>query len=522
MSKRTANSPPEAEKSKDSMDKPTPITPPPPNFLSSYAQRLNAAEGSDMAREKRWHIPMTDREKHAKWDLVYSRRKKQHSTGRTPDNSPSKTISPPGSPTGEQRGNARRNASGPNSDFNHKHTEPKFHSRDEGSFRDEVEIEIKSINDKPFKGNITRREAKHVIFKDILGFQFDNFRGVRCGFKGVPIITLMMNSVFNMDDLASREFFTFERKYEKQGQAVTDVIGCKIRDVRHVHGSSEESNRSDDWTRIVKIEGCDYKVKPEVILGALSHYGEILTDMVEDTFEDEEDSEGTNATGIYSIKMRLEKHIPQLLPLDGRRIKIYYRSIKKLCTNCFGKHPRKDCQNQKMAWIDYVRMFVCDNPDFESDLFGRWNEILKREGAKSEESSRTTKEQEVITNELSVETQAPTDQTQPKETSKPASSTTNDNDCNVNFPTMGYEPNNPDQDNIGKPTLKEFNVPETSEEWDSVIESLVNLGLTYTEATINLEKRKKAFTSAMSKFDRTLTKRAAARGRNPGGRRTSK
>ena len=94
MSKRTANSPPEAEKSKDSMDKPTPITPPPPNFLSSYAQRLNAAEGSDMAREKRWHIPMTDREKHAKWDLVYSRRKKQHSTGRTPDNSPSKTISP--------------------------------------------------------------------------------------------------------------------------------------------------------------------------------------------------------------------------------------------------------------------------------------------------------------------------------------------------------------------------------------------------------------------------------------------
>ena len=152
-----------------------------------------------------------------------------------------------------------------------------------------MEIEIQTINDKPFKGSITRREAKHVIFKGILGFPFSNFRGVRFRFKGVPIITLMMNEVFNMDDLANKEFFTFERTYDKQGQEVTDVVGCKIRDVRHVHGSSEESNKSDDWTRIVKIEGCDYKVKPEVIIGALSHYGEILTDLVEDVFEDEED-----------------------------------------------------------------------------------------------------------------------------------------------------------------------------------------------------------------------------------------
>ena len=83
MSKRAANSPPEAEKSKDWMEKPSPITPPAPTFLSSFAQRLNAAEGTEMAREKRWHKPMTDREKQEKWEQVHSRRRKQHSTGRS-------------------------------------------------------------------------------------------------------------------------------------------------------------------------------------------------------------------------------------------------------------------------------------------------------------------------------------------------------------------------------------------------------------------------------------------------------
>ena len=520
MRKRAANSPPEAEKSKNSMEKPSPITPPAPTFLSSFAQRLNAVEGTEMAREKRWHIPMTDREKHEKWEQVHSRRRKQHSTGKSPTASPPKT--PPGSPTGDRRKNANQRAPGPNSEFNHKHTEPKFHSRDEGAFRDEVEIEVQTINDKPFKGNITRKEAKHVIFKDILGFPFSNFRGVRFGFKGVPIITLMMNEVFNMDDLTNKEFFTFERKYEKQGQEVTDLVGCKIRDVRHVHGNSEESNRSDDWTRIVKIEGCDYKVKPEVIIGALSHYGEILTDLVEDVFEDEEDSEGTNATGIYSIKMRLEKHIPQLLPLDGRRVKVYYRSMRKLCTNCFGKHQKKDCKNQKMAWIDYVRRFVSENQDFETNLFGRWNEILKREGSKTEETHTQEKEQETLTQVEPIQTQPDANQTGTNEAIPATSSLNSDNNYNETFPTMGYDPNNPEQDNIGKPTLKEFNVPETNEEWDSIVESLVGLGLTFTEATVNLEKRRKAYTTALSRFERTITKRTAARGRPPGARRTSK
>ena len=96
------------------------------------------------------------------------------------------------------------------------------------------------------------------------------------------------------------------------------------------------------------------------IVSILDQCGEILSLLVEDMFDDEEDSEGTNATGIFSVKMRLGRHIPQFIPVDSRRIKIYNRTIRKLCTNCFQKHQPQDCTNcfqkhqpqNKVPWID--------------------------------------------------------------------------------------------------------------------------------------------------------------------------
>jgi hypothetical protein len=40
---------------------------------------------------------------------------------------------------------------------------------------------------------------------------------------------------------------------------------------------------------VVKIKGCDYRVSGEVIQEWLSHYGEVVSDLVEDVFEDSED-----------------------------------------------------------------------------------------------------------------------------------------------------------------------------------------------------------------------------------------
>ena len=75
-------------------------------------------------------------------------------------------------------------------------------------------------------------------------------------------------------------------------------------------GNSGGARSEDNWVRVAKIKVCENKIPTDNIIAALSHYGEILSDIVEDIFKVDEDSEGTNVTGIYWVNMRLETHIP--------------------------------------------------------------------------------------------------------------------------------------------------------------------------------------------------------------------
>ena len=76
--------------------------------------------------------------------------------------------------------------------------------------------------------------------------------------------------------------------------------------------------------------------------------------------------------------MLLEHKIPQLLPMNGRRVKIYHKGIDKLCTNCFEKHRKSDCKaQQKKVWIEYVKDFMTTNDYIPVELYGRWNDLVK-------------------------------------------------------------------------------------------------------------------------------------------------
>ena len=77
--------------------------------------------------------------------------------------------------------------------------------------------------------------------------------------------------------------------------------------------------------------------------------------------------------------MKLVKNIPQFLPVYGRRIRIYYKGINKLCTQCFGKHNRRSCTNQKVPWINYVRDYMFDNDEVKEQLYGKWWDVVDRE-----------------------------------------------------------------------------------------------------------------------------------------------
>ena len=248
-----------------------------------------------------------------------------------------------------------------------------------------LEVEIQTINGEPFRGSITHLEAKRKIYKEVLGCPYSNFRGIRTGFKNCPTATFMLKKAVNIDDMASFQNFFFERRYMKaDGSEGVDRLDCKLRGVRTVEGGEASASYSDEWTRVVKVEGCDYRVSKDMILEWLEMYGEVLTDLVEDVFEDDEDSEGDNSTGIYSVKMKLKRNIPQFLPIDGRRIKIYYQNINKLCTSCFGEHHRRNCKSEKVKWINYVEEFINSNPQINKEMYGKWITIVDREKKQKE------------------------------------------------------------------------------------------------------------------------------------------
>ena len=134
-----------------------------------------------------------------------------------------------------------------------------------------------------------------------------------------------------------------------------------------------------DDQKVVKIKGCNYQILENQILEWLSLYGEVTSKLEEDCFRDSEMTTGNNRTGNYSVTMKLNSNIPQLLPMCGRRIKIYHAGIVKLCTQCFGPHRKQSCPTkEKIPWTNYLTKFVQDNPDIPPEYYGKWTDIIKR------------------------------------------------------------------------------------------------------------------------------------------------
>jgi len=408
---------------------------------------------------------------------------------------------------------------------------PCFEVKNEGAFRSEIEIEIQTINDKPFRGTITTHEAKHAIYRNALGGLFSNFRGVRFGYKGVPVATIMLKNPVNIDDFASFQFFSFTRSYLKGGKQIEDILACKIRGVRTVTGGEATASYSEEWKRVVKIEGCDYRVSKDMILSWLSLYGEVLSDVVEDVFEDSEDSEGTNATGIYSVKMKLNDNIPQLLPMDGRRIKVYYRGINKLCTSCFGRHARRDCKNKKAQWVDYVRDFVNKNPQISNDQYGKWISILERETRQETIHHEHHRAKQVQSSEQESEARFPEGASSLSQEVAPISKDEEINNslvqdsiiskasaANQSTSTTDQESSLLTQVIVSQPTLAEFSIPETEEEMTKLINAMLGCGMTRKDVETNIEKRKKLYTAAIKDFNKPQIKK----GRPMGSRKNSK
>jgi hypothetical protein len=113
----------------------------------------------------------------------------------------------------------------------------------------------------------------------------------------------------------------------------------------------------------------------------LSQFGKLITPLQEEEYdfgsEDEDECKDAVGTGNLAAKMTIEREIPQFLPMLGRKVSIYYRGIQKLCVNCYqAGHIKKNCSNQTVGWIKYVKNFKQAN-NFPDEMYGNWIRILK-------------------------------------------------------------------------------------------------------------------------------------------------
>lgn len=61
----------------------------------------------------------------------------------------------------------------------------------------------------------------------------------------------------------------------------------------------------------------------------------------------------------------------------GKRIRLYYRGIVKICTNSFGPHARKSCNQEKVSWLIYVNDLMKARPEIPEEFYGKWANLVQ-------------------------------------------------------------------------------------------------------------------------------------------------
>ena len=105
-------------------------------------------------------------------------------------------------------------------------------SKPEGAFRDEIVVELQTLDNQVFKGSITLKEARKKIFEEILGFKQSNLSGLILGYSGGPIVTYKLSSQINIDTLESFQFFELERNSD-DGSKRRKNISPQMQDQRY-------------------------------------------------------------------------------------------------------------------------------------------------------------------------------------------------------------------------------------------------------------------------------------------------
>ena len=325
----------------------------------------------------------------------------------------------------------------------------------EGAFRDEIVVELLTLDDQPFRGTVTIKEAVSSIFVEKLGFQKTDLQSLVIGYSGGPIVTYKLSMQFNIDTLKAIQHFEMERRMMVRNEERISIVKCKIRGIR-TEWDEQEEGYVDSGLRWVKVEGCEFRIDKEQIIEWLSYFGEVKSDVTEDTVEDPDSEDDIRyGNGIYSVRMKIRRDLPQFMPMFGKRVRLYYRGIVKRCTNCFDPHRRKLCKNEKVQWSEYVRGFAENFPEIPRALYGKWEKMLD---GQPQSSTRR-----VVENEGEKKTEEENENVQAQKLSVPSTPQSSNTSSNENVQTQ-IQTSSADQARIEEEVGEENEEEETDDD----------------------------------------------------------
>ncbi len=230
-----------------------------------------------------------------------------------------------------------------------------------------VKIELDSINDKPFYGQVSDDELLYIwvgVFErqkeELFGITSTKSltRNVRATYK--------LNEPFNLRSLKGPVF-----KYEKYlDDGTVEVISGKI-----ISYDTVKPAVLGEPTKItVKT---NFGVEPTGVLNWLKLYGTVAPQY---GFRNKTNAAGISLglkTDVFETEIALNKHIEEFLPMYGQKVQVYYAGIPRQCNRCYVVgHLRKECNNKKIDWIEYVQRLVASGVDIS--LIGNWTKAIDR------------------------------------------------------------------------------------------------------------------------------------------------
>jgi hypothetical protein len=234
------------------------------------------------------------------------------------------------------------------------------HESDPGTI---VRIELETINEKPYFGQVSDEEVLYIwskVFKRKIEELFGTTstksltRNIR--------ITYKLHAPVNVTEAFDGQHFRYQ-KFLDDGSVET-VTG-------KIFGFGAKPAEIGEVTRItVKTH---FGIEPSGIINWLKLYGTVApqagfvtnknTGLKSDTFETE---------------IVLKRHVEEFLPIYGQKCQVNYPGIPKMCNRCYKQgHFRRDCNNPKRDWVEYVKSFI-DEEKVSVDYIGDWTKAIER------------------------------------------------------------------------------------------------------------------------------------------------